>query len=316
MRGIVLLFATLLLVSLPVATAQPYPSPPVVRIDTEADPVLVMPETATAVIPIDVLIECYPWSYTTDPMHVSVGVPHPPANVSVQFSPTTVSYADDPDDCLNPATHSVRVIPFDAAVQVSRDAPAFHDHRIDFDVTLQRGNQTYGPYEGFFFVRPDYLPAITAVPVHSSIVLGPGERGRMPVEVTNRGNGDTRIDMEIQPTSPHELAVALDPPPFVLESQAVHGPGAKTIKQVPIMVRTPTGVGSGNHFTFDVVATGTYAGTGTDASDTATVELAVWIGAPDDPIEAYDAVVPGPDVFSLLAAMLTGLVWHAARRRQ
>ncbi len=307
MHRVVLPLATLLLVSLPLAAAQPYPSPPYVEVHAPADPVLIMPETDTAVLPLEVVIECYPWSYSPDPTHVSMGIPQPPAHVSVQLSPIATSYADDPHDCLNPATPSIRVIPFDAMVQVSRDAPAFHDYRIEFEVTLQRGDQTYGPYDAAAFVRPDYLPAITAVPVHSSIVLGPGEQGRMPVEVTNHGNGDTRIDMEVQPTSAHELAAALDPPPFVLESEAVHGPEAKTIKQVYIIVRTPTGVGSGNHFTFDVVVTGTYAGAETDASDTATVELAVLKGGPDDPAEAYDAVVPGPGFALSAVALLLGL---------
>lgn len=301
------LVAPLLLLLVPIAGAQQVPAEPEVQVKTPSEPAVAMPETEFVVIPFLVEVRCTPADFSQETTRVEAVVERAPGYALVAVNPPVESYADDPAECLNPATDTVTVIPYEMTVKLTRDAPAFEDIDIELNLTLQRGDQVFGPYNATIRVTPDYLAGIEAVPVHSAIRLAANQQGKIPVEVTTLANGDTRIQSEIRPTSPHGLAAAIAPPPFILESTAVHGAGAHDTKMVYVVVRTPSGVGSGDHFTFDLVLTGVFAAGGANHSDQVVVELAVVRGAPDDPIEAYDALAPGPGVAWVAVALFLGL---------
>lgn len=303
------LLAPLLLLLVPIAHAQPVPAEPEVRVTTPSESTLAMPETESVVIPFTVEVRCTPADFSHETTHVKVAVEHAPAYARAVVNPPATSYTDDPADCLNPATESMTVIPFEVTVKLQREAPAFQDVAIELNVTLERGDHVFGPYSATVHVTPDYVAGIEAVPVHSTLRVAANDQGKIPVEVTNLANGVTLIRGEIRPTSSHALDAVVPPAPFVLESQAAHGAAARDTKTVYVMVRTPAGVGSGNEYTFDLVLTGEFAGKDVSRAetDTVVVELAVIRAAPDDPIEAYGALAPAPGVAWVAVALFLGL---------
>jgi uncharacterized membrane protein len=97
-------------------------------------------------------------------------------------------------------------------LSIARDAPAFEPGIITIKTTIDK----VGPIDGFsqkftLRFRPDYLPLLSySTPETNSKTAGPMDTVQFPIEVTNKGNDRTTVQLEIEYIPEGWLAVVTD----------------------------------------------------------------------------------------------------------
>lgn len=209
-------------------------------------------------------------------------------------------------------------VDFKVTITTTRQAPAFQPalYRITADVesAQQQGGCTYGSDTSSTDVtlQNGFFALIQTVPVQTLLKSGQNSQVRFPVDVTNFGNGETQIRAETTYNSKNQLDALIPPAPFILESKATSGQGARDQSQVFVTARTPSSNGYVNDvYAFQVDFSGEFAGTTPAGSEPPTNEQTIFLS-----LQVQGVYAPGFDpVFAIgaLGIALIGLRRFAPR---
>ncbi|HLE47063.1 MAG TPA: hypothetical protein VI818_02105 [Candidatus Thermoplasmatota archaeon] len=281
-----------------------------------------MPEVELVEVPMAVTVT-FPGvpGVCTSSYSVNLEIVGKPSYASVALNPSRMSGSVGSTVgpvYLGQAAESTRTFKATLFVSVTRDAPAFKDEEYRVKATVLFPANTNGctfqgdSAFGATAIKNDYVPSLAVEPQIDHVE---GERGVIPVDLTNFGNGPTRVDIEFRPEA--ELAFAiLEAPPTHLESRASKGASAVYKSTVPIQfaVETP-----GRHVV-EAVVRAVYDGAaeGTLTTEQVITFVATWEGSTESArpqaAETSDDIpeLPGVAHLGVLVALL-GAAW--LRRR-
>ena len=286
-----------------------------------------MPETGQSVLSVKASVSVNAASACIEQILLTYRVIGSPPYSSVVLSPSTrlisLGNDDDPASPELPATgatsktyHAEEVF---MMVTTSRQAPAFEDGTYEVEVEAKAGQvsgSTDGAHacnvgsaigKGSTTIKNDYLPSTMLNPSLLFVKTGQNSKILLPIEITNNGNGPTRVTIEASQTGKERLSAISVGSDLRLESRASRGPQAfyKTTRNIE--VQTPHSTGYENSiYMFTVKVQSVFDGTasGTLQSDEQVLTFAV---------QVQGVYVPGFDPTLLIGALGVGLV--VLRRR-
>lgn len=231
-----------------------------------------------------------------------------PSYASIVMSPATESFTfrsqeDSGHPFVSPASETQVREGIKMTITTTRDAPAFQSVQYIFKATAkpstsQSCNFNQGTSDQPVTVQNDYFPLIQANAKQTLLKSGQNAQVQFPVDVTNFGNGQTRVSVETSYLSKDQLASLVPPSPFVVDSKAQQGPSARDTFTAFIQARTPHSNGYTNSiYSFSADFSGEYAGAkppGEPKTDEQTVTLSLQVQgvyAPGfDPVFAIGAL--------------------------
>jgi hypothetical protein len=193
-------------------------------------------------------------------------------------------------------------------VTTKRDAPAFEDGKYEVQVDAQGGTAQGGcnagtaSAKGSTTIKNDYLPLTVVNPSSLFVKAGQNKKVVFPVELSNLGNGPTRIKVEATQPNKNKLDAINVGAEVRLESRAGKGAAAQFKTTRNVEVQTPHANGYSNSiYQFNVKYTSAFDGAaaGTLATDEQTVAFAV---------QVQGVYVPGFDPTLLIGALGVGLL--------
>lgn len=233
-----------------------------------------------------------------------------PAQATEQFATTSVASAP------GQTQEQTKIVKTTLQISTTRDAPAFKDdtYRVKADVTFPTTTggctMTGNSAEGQVAIKNDYLPLTQVAPGVYFQKSGQNKKVIFPIDVTNLGNGPTRIKVEVTQPNKNKLDSIIPPAELHLESRAQKGPSALFRQPTRIEAQTPHANGYTNSiYSFNVKFISAFDGAGQNtAGDETSVTLSV---------QVQGVYVPGFDPASMIGALgiaLGGVAFF--RRRQ
>lgn len=209
------------------------------------------------------------------------------------LNPSQLSFETDPADCADPDFREevTSVLQLD----VTRDAPAFRPFSTAVAMTVNSGDDAYGPYEVRFDLEPDFLPLTMVAPAQYFQKRPPGAPFEFPVTLTNLGNGAVGVKFDLSQPNRNKLENLIPPGETHLESRAQDGPDAAHQATVSISGETPRADGYVNTiYSFIAKASTRSAERAAGATDEISLTLSIQVqggGLPSAPGVPWAAVV-------------------------
>jgi hypothetical protein len=295
-----------------------------VVVTLEADDTLdngrLLPETGQAILDVDVQVTVNAAGACIQQIQLTYAATKTPSYASVVFNPSsrTITVGDDgqpgtPDQPTTGASSKTyRAEPVSMIVSTTRGAPAFEDGQYEIEVKAKAGklsasdtsacNMGEAKGTGSATIKNDYLPVTLVAPALLFAKAGQNQKLVIPVEVTNMGNGPTRIQLEAIQGPGAKLDAISVGSELRLESKASRGPQAINKATRGIEIQTPHSNGYTNSIVqFNVRFKSSFDGTapGKIIEDEQVVAFSVQI---------QGVYVPGFDPTLLMGVLGVGVV--------
>lgn len=285
-----------------------------------------LPETGQAVLTIGTSVTVNAASACIEQILLTYRVLSAPDYASVVLSPSTRLITLEDEEALVPEvpTTGASSKTYEAEdvlmmLSTTRAAPAFEDGKYEIEVEAKAGqvnasadgahacNLGKSVGKGSTTVKNDYLPTTLLNPAVLFVKTGQNNKIVLPIEITNSGNGPTRVTLEASQPGTEKLGAISVGSEIRLESRASRGAQAiyKTTRNIE--VQTPHGNGYTNTIhVFTVKIRSSFDGTASGALQTDEQVLTF-------AVQVQGVYVPGFDPSLLLGALGLGVV--VLRRR-
>lgn len=182
---------------------------------------------------------------------------------------------------------------------VSDQAPAYAPARLEVEARAGTGSRQ-NTARAEAALEASYFSILDVQMPEASIVLSPGTSRDATLKVTNFGNGNTRVDVVLEP-KPASLLVQV-PPSFTLESKQAGG--NRISEEVVVRIAAPPERGYVNRVeAFSVKLTSSWTGAGSDKGDSSTHSWVVTVRTAAEAAEKV-AAIPAPAFAALVALAL------------
>jgi hypothetical protein len=284
-------------------------SPITVDIDHTTPSELLQPEVGLVEVPMTVTLKIPPATGCTANIQVEYVADGPPYSTPV-MTPGGNSFVYESEEAAPfiAPTPDEEVFNPKLVVSTSRDAPAYATADYEVTVTVKLTPSANCNMDGSSSkqrvqIKNDYFPLIEAIPQQTTLKAGQNSQVRFPIDITNFGNGQTRINSDVTYQSTSELDALIPPSSFVVESKAQQGTAAKDTKTVYVTARTPHNNGYTNSiYSFSADFTGEYAGT-KPAGEPTTDKQSVFLS-----LQVQGVYAPGFDPTMLIGALGVALL--------
>lgn len=217
----------LILVLLPTTTAQPLLGAPNAEMRSYAPDQPLLPEIGLAQVKLHLSVGCTADDLRGDVTRVIFHLRQVPAYANAVLDPASSSHSFSQVDCAANPNFRVTFVSR-LSVSVTRDAPAFQDGLYEIEaIVMKPGGAGYGPYRTAFTIKNDYVSQVSIDAGPTIVAVRPNERFSLPLELTNLGNGPTKVGMEILPSTSSRLDAIRPSEDIILESRAGLGEAAQ-----------------------------------------------------------------------------------------